>query len=492
MANIPLSTFAGGKPLQPVSITDFAGGKPLTPVNAAPPPVAPVVEPKKDLLQKAADIGNAIFPGTKIIGESLANAGAGIADLATGGIKKFNANAKDNATDIPKLAGAIAGNAGTIATAAIPGAGAGAKLAARTAVGVAQGYASDVSTNLASGKENPLVPGFGTAVGAATPFGGAGASAIKNATVKFADAQAPRIINSLIKPLAKDFSYGKNPGRTVAALGIKANNFDDLASGINRARQETGAQIGSLGQELSTKPVISVSASLDSLDDAMREAAKQNNSTLLTRLQAVKRSITHVLEPVVDENTGAITIAASGARKLDGLTFQESRDVLRNIGDMTQFTGNPSDDKLVNSALKRVYGSIKEASLNAADQINPERAKDFRKLTEQYADLTSAKVATEYRGKIAERQDMIKLKPLEAGIGAAVVTAIATGGASIPASLTVGLAAGTIDALAGSVAFKTRLAAMLSQKTPQEVKAIYGALPFLQKILPLGAARLNK
>ena len=100
--------------------------------STSPSPAAP---PKPDLLQRAADIGNAIFPGTKTIGESIAKAGTNIYNLATGGVKKFNQNLPDNTVDVPKLAGAVAGNAGEIATAAIPGVGPAASLALRTAAG---------------------------------------------------------------------------------------------------------------------------------------------------------------------------------------------------------------------------------------------------------------------------------------------------------------------------------------------------------------------
>ena len=163
---------------------------------------------------------------------------------------------------------------------------------------------------------------MGTVVGAALPGAGVAAGAVKNQVVKFADAAGPRIINSLIKPLAKDFSYGSNPGRAVAEMGIKANTFQDLVQKIGEARQATGQEIGRLGDQLSTRPVISVGGALGHLDDAMRTAATQNNATLLTRLQAVKKSITHVLEPVVDQKTGDVSIQAAGQRKLDGLTFQ--------------------------------------------------------------------------------------------------------------------------------------------------------------------------
>ena len=158
---------------------------------------------------------------------------------------------------------------------------------------------------------------------------------------------------------------------------------------------------------------------------------------------------------------------------------------------MTQFTGNPSDDKLVNGAMKQVYGAIKQATLTAADSTNPQLAGQFRKMTERYADLTSAKVAADYRDKIIARSNLIGFSPTQAALGSGIITAIATGGAAIPSIAAAGAGA-AIDKLASSVLFKTHIAALLSTKTPQEVRDLYQAIPALQRILPLGAARLNK
>lgn len=364
-----------------------------------------------------------------------------------------------------------------------------AKLAGNVAVGAAAGYGFDLATKMqdtSRGVGDVLTPGAGAAIGAAIPAGGAALAAGTRAVGKFAQNQAPRVINSLIKPLMKDFSYGKNPGRAVAEEGIVANTFDELETAIRNRRQEIGREIGAIGDTISTKPAIRVNRSLDVLDDAMKEAASMNNPTLLSRLQQVKLAITDVLEPIVDE-TGKVAIRSTGPRKLENLTFAETRDILRDIGDMTQFTGNPSDDKLVNSALKRIYGSIKEESLNYARKTNPQLAAQFEKLTEKYADLTSAEVATKYRDKILERQNLIGLSPQMAGIATGIITLVSTGGAAAPAVIA-GLGGAALDKLLTTPGFKTRLAAMLSKKTIPELEAIFQKAPFLQKLFPRGSA----
>lgn len=360
----------------------------------------------------------------------------------------------------------------------------GASAIGKVAAGALAGEAFDIASNLQQNKEGAdiFTPGLGTGIGAAIP----GASVAKNAVVKFGESQAPRVINSLIKPLAKDFSYGKNPGRAVAEMKIVANNFEDLGTKIRESRQTIGQQIGELGRKLSTKPVVNIGDSLLPIDEAMKVAASQNNATLLSRLANVKKSITSILEPMVDD-AGNIGIKEVGKRKMDGLTFQEARDVLGDIGDITQFTGNPSDDKVVNSALKKVYGGIKQATLNEADKIDPVAADKFRQLTERYADLSSAEIATKYRDKIVERSNLIGLNPTTAGIGMGLITAVASGGATLP-SILVGITGAIVDKLAATPGFKTRLAAILSKKAPEEISNIFEKVPVLQRIFPKGSA----
>lgn len=446
----------------------------------------------RDGLQKVTDVVTSIFPGGKI-GEYL-----GTKYVSSQQRAKGNEDIAANIDAAAPTAGQLAGDAAQIALTFAPlGAGANAvKTGAKAlgagemlaggigklAAGAGAGYAFDVSQGLKDKEENPLTPGIGTAIGGAIPLAGS----IKNQVVRFGESQAPTIINSLIAPGIKDFSYGKNPGRAVAEAGIVARNFDELATKIRQERQATGQLIGSLGTKLSGKPQIQLGDSLSVIDDAIRSAASQNNATLLQRLQAVKRSITHVLEPEVLQD-GSIGIKEVGQRKLDNLTFSESRDILGQIGDVTQFTGNPSDDKLVNSALKRVYGNIKEATLDAADKIDPVIAKQFRKETEKYADLISAEVATKHRENIAERANMIGLKGINVGIGGALLTSVATGGALTPA-VAAGLAGSVLTKLAGTPAFKTRLAAILSKKSPEEVRGLFKVIPQLQAFFPKGGS----
>ena len=449
-----------------------------------------VQEPETSFLEKTENVLDVLFGGGKV-GEAI---GAGIAKTKTGrkliGAPEIPEEAEKfiEAPSISEVAGSALQSAalftpvGTLAkgiTAGAKGLGLvkGITALGKIGAGALTGEIFDVALNLQQGKmgKDALTPGLGTLLGGGIPAVGVA----KNVVVRFGEKQAPRVINSLVRPLLKDLSYGKNPGRAVAEEGIVANNFDDLVDKIRASRQSVGKAIGELGDTLSTTPIIHVQEAVNPLNDAIKIAAKQNNATLLNRLNNVKRAITEVLEPVADED-GNLSIKSVGHRNLENLTFKQTRNLLGEIGDMTQFTGNPSDDKLVNSALKKVYGKIKEISLKYAEAINPSLAKQFSKLTEKYADLTSAEIATKYRDKIVERQNLIGFSPKVAGVGSAIITAIATGGATIP-TLLVGVSSAVIDKLASTPAFKTRLAYMLSKKTTQEANFLFSKVPALRK-----------
>lgn len=467
MSRPPLSSFVSERP----SLDSFVTNSDLP-------------KAKKSLGQKVLDAGTAVtnFLGGKAVQETF---GAELAKLSASPEEKkyitqpttketLGSALQLSSTFIPT--GGVAGKITQGARAL--GIKSGASAVGKLGAGALTGEVFDIASNLQENKTGADIvkPGLGTALGVVAPL----ANVTKNAVVRFGKNQSPRIINSLIKPLAKDFSYGKNPGRAVAEAGIVANNFDDLVTKIQESRQTTGQAIGELGRKLSTKPIVDIDDTLSGLDDAMRTAASQNNSTLLKRLGDVKKSIVSILEPGVDDS-GNIVINEVGKRKLTGLNFSEARDVLGTIGDITQFTGNPSDDKVVNSALKGIYGKIKGRTLEVADQLDPTLAKEFRKLTERYADLSSAEVATKYRDKIVERSALVGLSPQIAGIGTGILTMVATGGAATPAILA-GLTGAVVDKLASTPGFKTRLATLLSKKSQTEVNALFQKLPALKNL----------
>ncbi|MGH7872779.1 MAG: hypothetical protein ACREQO_11245, partial [Candidatus Binatia bacterium] len=269
--------------------------------------------------------------------------------------------------------------------------------AIKSLAGGAVGYGYDVSQNLQQGKTgaSAFAPGAGTAIGAALPAAFGLFDAGKIAASEFAS----RIDNSLIKPLPKQFRYGANPGRTMADLGITGNSFDDLETNVRKAKSDIGSQLNDVASQLHDKAqgtTIDLTQQLAPINDAMQKAASNNDQGVLNRLQSAKRAILEDLGVKIDKE-GTPVIVSNGPRDLQNATFADAIDVKRKIGDLTKFTGNVSDDKTVNLALKQVYGRVNAATKSLAGTVDSELASKFDALNKKYADLQTAQIAIQHR-----------------------------------------------------------------------------------------------
>lgn len=274
---------------------------------------------------------------------------------------------------------------------------------------------------------------------------------------------APRVVNSLIKPLGKDLSYGKNPGRAIAELGITAGSLDELAEKISATRNEIGAQLSEAYD--ASDAIFDVSDFLSPVDAAIKKAqiAPRTNSALISRLQALKDDLLGVEVNEVGEEVAT--------RNLENLSAREVFNFKKEVGDLTKFTGNASDDNTVNSSLKRIYGVLK----GKLEDAIPESAA----LNEQYADLTSAEIATKYRDKLIERQNLIKFAPKLIEVGG-VIAAIASGN---PLFALASLGAGVADTLASSPRAKTEFAKWLAKTSVKDRKVLIEKAPWLKGIV---------
>lgn len=352
----------------------------------------------------------------------------------------------------------------------------GQKTAVRAATGAATGYGYDVSSNLQQGKTgaDAFKPGAGTFVGAALPIAGGAFDATKAIT----KAEAPRFINSLIKPKQADFSYGKDPGRTVAAMGITGNNLPEFADHIHAAKQDVGSKISKVySSPANARLVINAQPEIAKIDAAIADAAKggRNNQELVTTLQNIKDSLLY--EHTVDAD-GKVVKATAKPRDLSHLTPEEAFQFKQQVADHTQFTGRPSDDKTVNATLKNVYGGVKEQLNSTVGKNNSE----IIDLNQKYADLTSAEIATRNRDHIVKRSDMISTTGKITATASGLATAIATGGAAIPVLLA-SAGAAVVEKALESTAVKTRVAAWLGKEAPGTLAKLFTDNPKLREII---------
>jgi hypothetical protein len=224
---------------------------------------------------------------------------------------------------------------------------------------------------------------------------------------------------------------------------------------------------------------LDLTKSLSPIDETIQKAAANNDTTVLQRLQNVKRAITEDLIPKIDSE-GNVVIASKGPRNLSTATFQEALDAKRKIGDLTKFTGNASDDKTVNLALKQVYGGINTATKSLAHSIDDNLATKFEKANQQYADLQTAHIAIQHRSELIKGQNLVSLGQGIRGAGA-VATAFLTGG-PVTAVLA-GVSELALEKALSSPAVKTRAAVWLAKQTPGVLNKLYTQNPAVRSAL---------
>ena len=243
--------------------------------------------------------------------------------------------------------------------------------------------------------------------GAVIPVGIAGVGAGKQAVTSQISKTDSRIINSLIRPGKSQFAYGKNPGRAVASEGITANSIDELATKITTTKEKVGQELESALEGATGS--INVTSSLSAIDDALLSAkrAPKTNKALIGRLKDLQSDLT-------EQFTGKESVSP-----------KEAAEMKRLVGELAKFTGNASDDELVNQTTIKVYGRIN-------DQIN-KAAPDVKDLNGRYGDLLQAEVATKARAQAVEKLNLLGLGDLTTGIGAAFITGDVLTGAAVVA-----------------------------------------------------------
>lgn len=297
-------------------------------------------------------------------------------------------------------------------------------------------------------------------ISALFPVVGKGVDVVKQMGAGF----APRLVNSLIKPLAKDLSYGKNPGRAVAEEGITASSLDELVIKITERRQQIGQEIGDIVSNVKGV-IVNAVKSINPIDEALATANKspKTNQALISRLEALKSDLFDGVD-------------------LSKMTIEDVFKLKSQVTDLTKFTGNASDDALVNKSLKRIYGSLKDMVNKTAGNLKSKSGKTITELNEKYADLSSAEVATKYRDAITQRANIVSLPSNIIGVGSALITSMASGGNVIP-TLLAGAGGLAIEKASSSPLVKTKIASWLAKASPEEKSRLFKAVPALRGII---------
>jgi hypothetical protein len=227
-----------------------------------------------------------------------------------------------------------------------------------------------------------------------------GASAIADAIAgKF----APRLVNSLIKPLSKDFEFGKNPGNAVVSEGIKATTWEGLIGSIKNIKNAVGKQIGQvLSHPEVEKQSVSIANALSPIDEAIQNATRQGDQALINKLLEFRDGLTKeyglVEGKLVETGSKTLDVAPKQALKIKG-----------DIGDSVRW--REGIDSEVNKVKVKVYQNIRdqiEQAVNLARKVDPTIA-DISPLNNRYANLTTAEAAAQYRRNIVSRLNLSSL-----------------------------------------------------------------------------------
>ena len=284
------------------------------------------------------------------------------------------------------------------------------------------------------------------------------ATAVSDASTAARNHLAEGAITKLIKPMAADLKFGRDPAKAIIREGITGNSLEGLGPKVYAKARAVGQQIDAALQTPEAQAqTINVNDALSPIDDRLADAVKTGNKEVYDRLSALKQQLTKEWDE--DAETGSIKPVSD--RNLQ-MTPYEATQFKRTIGDMTRWTGNDPFEEDLNAVKGEIFGNIK-------DQVNS-AVPEVADLNSRYSNLVAAGKAIERRTPIAARNAAISLGDM------------VLGGASYHALGPYGLAAVGLKKLALSPFFRTREAQFLSPEAN-----IYPPFEELPKGEPVGA-----
>jgi len=288
---------------------------------------------------------------------------------------------------------------------------------------------------------------------------------------------APRIVNSILKPLQKEFRFGKDPGLGVVEEGIVANTREGFLRQIADKKRQVGKEIGALLNPVKTQ--IDLRPIVNTLDDEIRAAVGKGEQQLVLRLQSIKQGLTKTFalpedgqKIIVTKKGKEIVVTGDGQKifvtgeKNLKLFPAEAAKFKGEIGDATKWTGQAFDNE-VNQARVRLYRAINDA----IEAIVP----GSKKLNSRWANLLGAEKSLERTIDIIERQNILRLGEKTVGAAAAVASQAMAGDIrpeTLIRSALFGFGGVAGTRLFSSPAFKTRLAQSLGKMNEKEKSTV--------------------
>lgn len=324
--------------------------------------------------------------GGKQIGESLVKAGSNIGNLATGGIGKFEQNLPENKVDVPSLIGDyLKGGANFI-----PGAGEGANLAVKTAIGAGTGYAMDVGSNLKNNESNSFIPGAGTAIAGGLPVAGALTKpgvAILGRLLKGVGSGLSGVPVHQIEQIFNNPTAANKASQQIAKAGkgaVLEENARTIVNGVSKVRQEARSAYGQALSGLKAEdinPTTFRQAIRPVLDKSGSRLETKTNTRILDNVEFSDQKNINKAGQLIDELSKT---------PLDGLSLSKLANKIENA----RYKVATSDERLSFNAF---LGDL-EDGLRGAINSSTDKLKDMN--TKYATDLGLANATEGIFGKV--------------------------------------------------------------------------------------------
>lgn len=294
--------------------------------------------------------------------------------------------------------------------------------------------------------------------------GGALQSVIKPVMKSLTEKLSPRLINAILKPREKQFSFGKQPASGVISEGIVGKSRGDLLIKLTKRKQEVGKLMDDALNKVSDKK-LDLKGITEPVDSAIKKAAASGDQTLVNRLQDLRKGL------VTNFRLGADGAIEEIGKKNLILSPKAAQQMKIEIGKNTRWTGQAFDND-INKVRVKVYRLI--------DDILDKNVKGMDKLNSRYANLLTAETALERSNKALQRLNSIGLREAILGVGA--FTGSLGFGEDTGTSATRALGAIAAGRLISSTPARTQAVQILRKLSESERDSILQLSPVLRNL----------
>lgn len=338
----------------------------------------PKEKEKKSTGQKILDAGTAVtnFLGGKAIQETF---GAEIA--------KARAKPEDRQFITQPGVKETIGSGLQLGANFIPGAGTGANLATKIAIGAGAGYAFDVGSKMQQDKTlgETVTPGIGTAVGGVLPVAGAVVKIGKNIVTRLfkgLGAGLSGVPTETIERIVSNPKLAQQASDKIAKTGnskVLEENARTIINGVSKVRQEARSAYGKAVSELKAT-------------DIDPKVFRKTIGTTLDKIGSVVKNGERILKNAEFDNPIMLKKANTAINKLsktelNGLSLNKLQNEIDNLAFKT--TGDDAQRLSFNAFVRDLSDSVKSSinqSTNKLKDINKAFSTDMQ-LTETIEDI---------------------------------------------------------------------------------------------------------